>query len=532
MHYRSISRIIGLYLYAFTAALLVPLLLAIYYQFFADGHSQPHSTDAFFMAILFSLALAFFFHMMGWKSPQRLYRREGIAIVVSIWLLTPAISALPFWLSGTLKNPVGAYFEAVSGLTTAGSTVMQAKEYVSGKEVPISKKVFGALETTYTFYGTIEPVRDPTTGKILHTGIEAVGKALLFWRSFLQWLGGGGIVVLFVAVLPALGVGGKILFHTEMAGPIKESLTPRIKETAFHLWGCYLGFTILQIFLLVLTNSKMGWFDSFTITFSSISTGGFSVRNESIASYHNPATELIVMLFMILGSLNFSLYYYILRGKFYRLYEPEFLLFLTILIVASLFATWQLLGGMSLFEALRYGSFQIVSSLTTTGFTTANYDKWPYVVQVLMLILMFVGGMSGSTAGGIKTMRHLMLFKIGRHKVESLFQPNSVRAIKIGNREVDVGVAQMVLCFFLIVVAVSVVGIFLYVLDGIDPETALGLVSSMVNGSGLSFRAAGPIDSCAFLSDFGLLLSSLLMILGRLEYFAVIALLIPAFWKD
>lgn len=548
MFYRSISRILGFYLYAFTAILLIPFIFAAYYQFWADpaAHPQPHTTWAFVCTILITLIIAFGFHMAGRHAPGRLYHREGLAIVVFIWFFTPAISALPFWLSDTLQNPLAAYFEATSGLTTTGATAMEAKRYNStGQEIPLKKSVKGSIDTNYAFFGTIQPVRDPITHQVLHEGVEAVSKALLFWRSFLQWLGGGGIVILFVAVLPALGAGGKILFHTEAPGPIKESLTPRIKETALHLWSCYLGLTLLQLILLMTTNPAMGWFDSLNVTFASISTGGFSVRNNSIAYYQNPTTEWIVIAFMILGSINFSLYYFILRGKLYRLYEPEFLLYLAILLLTCAFAAWQLTGSpsqamagteagklLSLTDAIRYGTFQIVSAISTTGFATADYDKWPYIVQVLMLILMFVGGMSGSTAGGIKIMRHLMLFQIARHKIASLFEPNAVRAIKVGAREVDSGVAQMVLCFFLLIMAVSVASTFLYVLDGIDPETALGLVGCMVNDTGLAFRVASPVDSFAFLSDFGYGLSSVLMIMGRLEFFAIFALLVPAFWRQ
>lgn len=545
MFYRSIIKIIGLYLYAFAGMLAIPFLLAVYYQFMADpsAHPQPHSTGSFLFTLLFTLGLAFCLHMAGRPSHDRLYRREGLLIVVLIWLLTPALSGMPFWLSGTLANPLAAYLEGAGGLTTTGTSAIEAKRYDgAGKEIPIVKTVKGAVNTTYTYYGTVAPVRDSVTHQVLYEGVEAVSKALLFWRSFLQWLGGGGIVVLFVAVLPALGAGGKILFHTEAPGPVKESLTPRIKETAFYLWSCYLGLTILEVILLMATNPQMEWLDGATVAFSSISTGGFSVRNTSIAYYNNAATEWIVMAFMILGSLNFSFYYFILRGKFYRLYEPEFFLFLLLLLFGSAFGTWKLIGALSgpigaeahslsLHEAIRYGAFQFVSALTTTGFVTADYDKWPYVLQTLMLILMFIGGMSGSTAGGMKAMRLLMLFQIVRHKVASLFEPNAVRSIKVGERDVDPGVAQMVLCFFVLAMAVSVSCTFLYVLDGIDPETALGLVASIVNGTGMGFRMGTPVESLAFLSNSGYALTSLLMILGRLEYFAIFALLVPAFWR-
>lgn len=548
MIYRDICKILGLCLFGFAAALVVPLLVAVYYQFLADPsiHPQPHTTLDFIFSILITLALAVGCHYTGRHSTARIYRREGLAAVVILWILIPAISALPYWISGTLKNPLAAYFEAVSGLTTTGSTAMQAKHYdpATGKEIPIVRVVKGVEDTTYTYYGTIEPVRDPATHQVLYEGVEAVSKALLFWRAFTQWLGGVGIVVLFVAILPILGVGGKVLFHTEMPGPIKDTMTPRIKETAIQLWKIYCGLTIILVALLMLTNAKMEWLDAVTTAFTTLSTGGFSIRNTSMAYYESAVTDWIVIVFMLLGSINFTLYYYILRGKIYRIYEPEFFLFLAIVFVTCSMASWYLIGThkyplndvpdtvLTTHEAIRYGTFHVVSAMTTTGFSIVNYDKWPYAVQAIMLIVMFVGGMSGSTAGGIKIMRHYMLFRIAQFKIESLFRPKSVQIFKVGDKEVDTGAMMMVLCFFLLIISVSVAGTFLYILDGIDPVTSLGLVACMINCTGLSFRVAGPLDSCAFLSDFGYFVSSALMIMGRLEFFAIFAVLIPSFWKQ
>lgn len=549
MLYKDICKILTYFVLGITAALAIPLLLAGYYEFIAlpTAHPQPHTTLAFLKTILICLATAGVLWGVGRKAKGVLYRREGIAIVVIIWLGIPILAALPFLISNTLKNPYAAYFEAVSGLTTTGSTVMAAKHFdpETGKEVPIVAKVPGAVPSSYTYYGTIEPVRDQSTGQITHEGIEAVGKGLLFWRSFTQWLGGGGIVVLFIAVLPALGVGGKILFTTEMTGPLKGAFTPRIKETAIQMWKIYLGLTVVEIALLKFTNTHLGWFDTVTIAMASLSTGGFSVRNASIGAYNSAATEWTVIVCMLLGSINFSLYYNVLRGKFYRIYEPEFFLYAVVIFIGCFLTSWYLFGGeMQLLvgsgsvghfdthDAIRYGTFQLISSITSSGFTTANYDIWPYACQMLMLVVMFMGGMSGSTAGGIKMMRHYMLFRIGQNKVESLFQPETVRTFRVGSREVDSSSTLFVLCFFLIITAVSVLGIMLYIIDGCDLETATGLVACMVNCTGLSFRVAGPFGSCAFMSDFGLILSSLLMVLGRLEFFAILAMLVPAFWKQ
>lgn len=547
MLYRQISKVLGLYLIGFSGIFLLPLLIAAYYQFFADPslHPQPHSTLSFFQSIICCALLGGVFLMLGRKSQGQLYRREALALVVIIWILTPLVSALPFSFSGTLKNPIHAYFEAVSGLTTTGATILQAKEFdeKTGQEIPIEKQVRGSLNVRYSFYGNIDPVRDQATGKILYKGIEALGKGLLFWRSFLHFLGGGGIVLLFIAILPALGLGGKMLLQAEMAGsPVKSALTPRIKENASLLWKIYIGLTILQVVMLMATNFQMPLFDALTLSFATLSTGGFTIHNESVGYYQNVYTDWISVLFMILGSINFSLYFYSLRGKFYKLYQPEFILFLSLLLASCMLCVWWLVGTekrfygsspgvFSLCEAIRYGCFQIVSMHTTTGFAIADYDYWPYSIQVMMLLVMFLGGMSGSTAGGIKILRSYMLWRIGTHTIESLFRPDTVRQFKIGDQTISNGAIKLVLVFFLTLVSISFASTFVYVIWGIDPETALGVVAAMVTNTGVGFRIAGPYDSMAFLSDSGLLLSTFLMILGRLEIFAVLTVLLPAFWK-
>lgn len=547
MLYRDIFKLLGSYLFVLAALFCVPFSIAFYYQFFSDPatHPQSHSTLFFFETIVITLLLGLFFRWIGKNASGNLYRREGIFVVVLIWFITPALSALPFIFSHTLENPFQAYFEMVSGYTTTGSTTMYPKKYdpQTGEEIPIHQVVKGVIDTGYTFYGTITPIRDPQTGKVLYEGIEAVGKALLFWRSFTQWLGGMGIIVLFVAILPALGIGGKQLFHAEAPGPIKDSLTPRIKDTASALWKIYLGLTVIETVVLMATNSEMPLFDAVTITFSTLATGGFSVKNANIAAYNNATTEWVIILFMLVGGINFSLYYYALRGKLYRLYDPELLIFLVLITLSSVFCAYHLVGWeiqlmtggrevLDVAKAVRYGFFQVISAQTTTGFVTANVDIWPYTTQVLLLIVMYFAAMAGSTSGGIKTMRLYMLFRIVQNKIESLFRPESVRNFTVGSVYVDHSTVVRNLCFFLIIAAVSTLSTFLFVADGIDPETALGAVACLINNVGVSFRAAGPFDSYAFMSDASLLLSSFIMILGRLEYFAILAILVPAFWKE
>ena len=548
MLYRDISKILGNYLYGLTFLLILPFFLAFYYEHLGspEWHPQPHSTKAFLYSIFICAAIAYAFSWIGRGASGHLYRREGLASIILIWFLTPALTALPLIISGTLINPFQAYFEMSSAITTTGCSVVEAKQYdpESKQEIPIRHTIKGELNTEYVYFGTITPVRNPVTQEIIYSGVEAVSKAILFWRSFVQWLGGVGIVVLFVSILPILGVGGKMLFQAEMAGPIKETHTPRIKEAAGQLLKIYTVLTTLQVILMLITNSDMSWLDAITTAFGTVSTGGLTIRNESIASYHSATTEWVVMIFMILGSTNFTLYYYFIQGKFYRLNEPEFWMYLGIIIVICLFAAWTLSGTAeelilgttnaiyTASEAIRYGFFQLISSISTTGFYTADYDRWPYAVQAVMLLSMFVGGMAGSTAGGIKVIRYYMLFRICQFRVESLFQPEVVRKFKIGGREMDHGTILTVLCFFVIVITLLTLGTLFLIIDGVDLETALSVITCMITNTGMGFRMSGPKFSFAFLSYFGLILSSIWMILGRLEFFAVLVILLPSFWKQ
>ncbi|MBS0624603.1 MAG: TrkH family potassium uptake protein [Verrucomicrobia bacterium] len=545
--FKEISRLLSRYLAAFSLLLTFPLGVAAYYEFFAEAsvHPQPHSTAAFIWTLALCILVSALLWLGGRKSSGYIERRESILLVVSIWIFTSILSALPFYFSRTLTNPIDAYFEAMSGLTTTGSTMISPKSYnpATGEEIVTYYTNPHVPNKTYILKGTVAPVRDPETGLALYTGVEAVSKAILLWRSFLQWLGGMGIVVIFLMVLPALGVGGKFLYQMEITGPIKEGISPRVKETCSKLWKLYLFFTVLEVALLVWTHRDMPFFDAVCISFANISTGGFSVRNDSIASYNSLTTDWIVLIFMILGSINFSLYFHILRLKFFRIYVPDFFLFLFTAALGCILVSFFLVGEpISSFnpdsqvyswgEALQQGSFQAISVQTSTGFFTANYDRWPFASQMFMLLLMFIGGMSGSTAGGIKTSRFYILYKIGLHRLESLYRPDSVRKLKIGASEIDDKNALTVLAFFCIVAFFTVLGAVSLILDGIDPETSLGLIASLLNNVGTAFRAAGPTDSLSFLSPFSKILATFWMLLGRLEYYVVLILFLPTFWKS
>ncbi len=534
MAYTEISRVLSRYFLYLAGILVIPLLVAISYEFFLEKkiYFPIPASFAFLGTIGICVICSLLFQWWGRKAKGTLYRKEGILIVVSIWFLTAAVGSCPFLITQTIKNPVDAYFETMSGLTTTGATIIYPKSYVNGNEVQATIQSPLDSSSTYTFYGTVDPLTDPETGQVVKTGIEALGKPLLFWRSFLQWLGGMGIVVLFIAVLPALSMGGKFLYENEMPGLSKEGITPRIKETASLLWKIYLGLTLLQVILLKFTSSAMPLFDAFTLSFSTISTGGFTVTNNGLLSYAGIATPLIIAFFMIAGSINFTFYFHGLKGKFYRLYEPEFFLFLVILLFGCLLMSFPLWHGTtSLTDALAQGSFMAISAQTTTGFSLIAYDLWPFVCQLLMLILMFIGGMSGSTTGGIKVIRYFIVLKLIKNKIESLFRPEVVRVLKVGDKEITSKTASTVLIFFCIVIFLVIFGTYLLVWDNHDLLTAIGTISCMINNTGLSFGGVGSTESFAFLSPFSKIVCILWMVLGRLEYLSVLVLLVPAFWR-
>ncbi len=545
MLYRDICKTLSLYLWILMIPLSIPFCISAYCDWIIgpEVYPQPPAASAFLLTMLVTFLLGGLLWLAGREATGHLYRREALLLVIIVYLLTPAIGALPFLFNGTLTNPFDAYFESVSGLTTTGATIMQSKNIdpQTGEELPIEKKFVTGGKEIYKYYGTITPVVLPKTHEVL-VGLSAVNYGLLFWRSFMQWLGGGGIIVLFVAILPALGVGGKILFQTEVTGPTKESMMPRIKETASHLWKIYLGLTLCEIVLLYVTNKAVSFFDAITISFSTLSTGGFTIHNDGIGAINNAYTDWIIILFMVLGSISFSLYFYCMRGKFYRLNDSELKVFLLIILLSVSIATWQLMGKsedlffgpsgkFNFFEALRYGAFQVISAQTSTGFSTANFDLWPYSIQVLMLVLFYVGGMAGSTAGGIKVVRQQTFFRIMLNKIESIYRPDAVRTYRVGTSIIDNRTATTVLCFFMVAASLAIISTFLLVLDGIDPETSLTSIACMQNNVGLAFRMGGPTESFAFLTNWGKTICCFMMIAGRLEYFALLIAFVPAFWR-
>lgn len=542
MHFTVIFRILGSILRYFSFLLAIPLLIGIICEFAPASYPQPPASLAFLLTILIAGSLSFLFQTLGKRSDGVLSRRESILLVCLLWFVVAGISSLPFIFSGVLSNPLDAYFEAMSSLTTTGASVLYPKSYdpLTGHEMAITLADPLNPLAKYTFFGTIEPLRDPQTGAVITCGTAALGTAMLFWRCFLQWIGGLGIVVMFLSVLPALSIGGKFLFETEMSGANKESLAPRVKETAAILWKLYIFLTGLQVLLLISTDRSLSFFEAVTTAFSTISTGGLPICDGSLSPHYRPGTILVISIFMIAGSINFSLYFHLMKGRLYRLYNSELGWFLFSLLCGCLImsailwkipATHTASTTFSLKDSLFYGSFQAISAQTSTGYQIASYDNWPFAAQALMIILVFIGGMAGSTCGGLKITRCITAFKLTAYRIRSFFHPSEVISLKIQHKEASEGIGMNVLSFFAVVALCALLGSFILVLDGIDPMTALATASCMLNNSGLAFGGIGSANSVAYLSPLAKVFSILWMAMGRLEFFSLIVLMVPSFWR-
>jgi len=472
-------RILGALLLFLAAALLVPVMCALYY---GDGMAGAFLLSALICATVGGGLFRFF------RSGFDLTLREGFAVVSFGWMAFALFGALPYVISGGIPSYVDAFFEAMSGFTTTGSTIL--------------------------------------------TDIEGLPPSLLLWRSFTQWLGGMGIIVLSLAILPMLGVGGMQLFKAEVPGPTADRLTPRIQDTAKLLWGVYVLLTVIETGLLMAGN--MSFFDALNHSFTSMATGGFSTRNASIAAFNSAYIDWVITLFMFLAGVNFSLHYLALRGRlgdFWRNEEFRFYLWLTVAATALLTAFNAFGAYGSLGDSLRYSAFQVVSIMTTTGYATADYELWAVFCQYLLVACMFVGGCAGSTGGGMKVARILLLFKHAHVQLYRTIHPRAVRLVKLGERPVDKEVMQSILGFFAFYMGIFVTASFIMAALGMDLVSAGTSVITALGNVGPGLGTVGPVDNFAHVPAVGKVVLALCMLLGRLELFTVLVLVIPSFWR-
>ena len=482
MKYRHLVHVVSLILMAVSAALAVTAAVAFLY---GDGDAI-----AFVIAAAIPLALGYAGYRLT-DMERDLSVREGYAVVAFAWLAVGLAGALPFVLTGVVDSPVDAIFESISGFTTTGATV------------------FG--------------------------DIEALPHGILLWRSFTQWLGGMGIIVLGIAILPYLGVGGMQLFRAEVPGPTPERLQPRIAQTAKLLWYVYAGMTAAQATLYLLGGLSL--FDAVTHSFSTMSTGGFSPKSASIAAFDSAYIQYVTILFMFLAGVNFALHYRALssRGRIYvedaefRFYGAAILSAATVVAVLVFVAGGgQEVGGE---RVVRDALFQVVSIGTTTGFVTRDYELWPLGAQLILLTLMFMGGMSGSTGGGVKTVRVHVLMRHVVSELKKSLHPRAVVATRVGSKVVGEPVLLNVLAFLLLFIQLYGAGVLALALLGHDLPTAVGASAAAIGNIGPGLGEVGAVDNYGWMGPTSHIVLMFLMVAGRLELFTIFLLFHPDLWR-
>lgn len=480
MNYASVCRRIGELVGLVAVAQLVPLAWSV--------HLRSPDVRAFAISIAIGVAIALALRL-PFSRPRDLGRREALIVVVAGWLAAGTVGAIPFILSDAIPGWIDAVFETVSGLTTTGATVL--------------------------------------------ANVDDQPPGIFMWRATLQWLGGMGIAVLFTAVFPALGIGGTRLLAAEMPGPVVEKLTPRVRETAGLLWVVYSALTALQFVLLVAAGLPA--YDALLHSLATLGTGGFSNQSLSVQSYGSLWVERITAVFMFLGGVNLALQYRVLwLREWHRLRSSElrgYGLIITLAAALIAFNLWTA-GVYGRFgEALHHGIFQVISLVTTTGYVSADYDAWPTASRAILFLLLFCGGMAGSTAGGIKVIRLVVLAKHALQSVTMLHHPHATVPLLVDNKPVSVPVLRSIVQFFILYIGLFGASFIILSFEGYDLVTTLSAAIAALGNTGTAFGLVGPYESYAFFSPWAKVYLTMLMIAGRLEVIAVMVLFTRAFWR-
>ncbi len=438
------------------------------------------------ITLLTGLLLFFVFK----RSDKRLGKREGYIIVSLGWIVCSLFGALPFYISKEIPSYTDAFFETMSGFTTTGSSILRTSDF------------------------------------------STFSHGLFFWRSLTQWLGGMGIIVLSLVILPVLGIGGMQLFVAEVPGPTPDKLHPRVKETAKRLWGIYFIFTLSEMLLLKL--GGMSFFDAICHSFTTMATGGYSTKPDSIAFFNTPYIQYVIIVFMFLAGTNFTLSYLAMHFKFRQVLKNEefrfyvfFIIFFAVIITFILRVTQE----QPLEHSFRDSLFQVVSILTTTGYSTTNYLNWVPVGIVLLFLLMFFGGSAGSTGGSIKIVRVVLLLKNSFLELKRLIHPSAVIPVRLNSQAVTSVTITNVLAFASFYILTVMVSIVVISSMGYDLESSLGAVAATLGNIGPGIGAVGPVENYAHFPVFGKWFLSFLMLIGRLELFTVLIIITPSFWR-
>ncbi len=477
MNFRLVLKLTGKTLLVEAAAMILPMLVGLIYG---------ESPLPFLWSILITAVVGGAFSFL--KSDIKLFAREGFFTVGLIWVLFGVFGALPFHFSGYFESYIDCLFECISGFTTTGATIL--------------------------------------------TAIEGLPYGILFWRSFTHWLGGMGVLVLTIALLPSMGARSAFLMQAESPGPIKSKLVPKTAQSSKILYTIYLVLTVIQIICLKIAGMPL--YDSVVNSFATAGTGGFGIKNISIAAYNSPSYEIIITIFMILFSINFAAFFLVLCGKWKQVLKSDELRFFIILVLVSgvlialnihgeYFQTWG--------DSLRHAFFQVASIISTSGFASTDFNLWPEFSRTILVLLMFVGACAGSTGGGIKCSRILLLFKGLHREIREIIHPRSVHIVKLDGQTTDEKVLQKTYLFVATYLVILVAGLLLISIDNFSFTTSFTAVVTCLSNVGPGLDLIGPMGNFSIFSDFSTIILCLCMILGRIEIFPILVLFSQNAWK-
>lgn len=481
MNYKMLLNLLGIVMLIEAALMLFPMIVGAIYG---------ESVIPFLITIAITLAVSIPASLVK-PSTKRIYARDGFVCVASGWILLSLFGALPFVFSGAIPNYIDAFFETVSGFTTTGASILSE--------------------------------------------VESLPKGILFWRSFTHWIGGMGVLVFMLAILPDTNGNAMHLMRAEVPGPTKGKLVPKMRQTAIILYGIYLFFTVLETVILMITGLPL--YDAVVTSFATTGTGGFAVKNASIAAYANPAAEWVVSIFLFISGINYNLYYFILIGKVGNILKSdEFKTYVLMCLASTAVITVNLMTAMSnafptVAEGLRAAFFQVMSITSTAGFATSDFNLWPELSKTILVCLMFIGACAGSTAGGLKISRFIIILKMIKREFKHILKPNSVNSLRLDGESLSVETGRSAVSYFSIYTVIIIAATLLISLDGLDFTTNFTATVACFNNIGPGLGLVGPMGNFSVFSYFSKIILSLVMLFGRLEVIPMVVILSPSTWK-
>lgn len=461
-----------------SATFLLPCIVSLYYKEFECAIS--------FFIVAFAVAIISLPLAIIKPKNKHMYAREGLVIVALMWVIYPIFGALPFYISGAIPNFIDAIFESISGFTTTGSTIL--------------------------------------------TDIENLPNGILFWRTFTHWIGGMGVLVFAIAIFPSSN-DSMYLMRAECAGPQVGKIVPKGKNSARYLYSIYLGLTVLTTIFLIL--GGMPVFDSICHAMSTAGTGGFGLKNNSVVYYNSTYIDVVLTISMLLFGINFNMYYFLITKRLKDVFKnTELRVYLLIILISTILITIEIYPIYeNVFTSLRFSSFQVVSIISSTGLATADYCQWSMLSQTILVILMFIGGCAGSTSGGLKVQRFIIMFKSAKKSIKQTLNPKSINIVTSDDKFLDISIVHGVHAYLIIYLGFFLISLLLISLNNVDFSTSFTAITTCINNIGPGLAKVGPTENFSFFSNLSKIVLSIDMLLGRLECFPIIILFSPAIWR-